>query len=167
MDRRFASMATGCGIQEFDVVNQKQELVTQAWEFWDRMIRSHVRITGERWIHSSPDYGCVVYKLPDWDLTATRSVKRITQWLGAETKVNCEWEGQVWLIEMPDLLLELRYPVRYMQLTPHDPYDVGRWIWLDGTDRSSSLCQSDWVGDVDAWLGMISYYQLTYDWNEP
>lgn len=142
---------------------------------WEHMWWHHVKITGERWILSSPAYNTAVYEIPDWQFRATRSVNMEIK-RGMVTKdgnIPCEVENRVWLLETPTCLMEITSPIRYRRLEPDQVYDVGRWIWMDyqayphtiwpaGSERD--FTSATIVGDVSSIMHMFSYYHLSYDW---
>lgn len=131
---------------------------------------SHIRITGERWIQGSPGYGIVVYEIPEWRMRATRRTvqEQMTVTFRQDKWHNCEVSFSEWYIEMPDLILEIRNPLKLKQ-----PQNLaGNWDMWMYLGQKYGISISDYahlvyayaVGDVDQFKEMITYYKIMFDW---
>ena len=148
------------------------QLVCELLQDWDHMLSLHIRVTGERWIHSSPDYETVVYAISDWQMSATRRHVRkqnMTVSIGQDTWHNCEVTFAEWCVQMPNLIMELKEPIKLKQ---HNalPGHLDRWIYLGvpygyPLQDYAHLMSGFAVGDVDQFKEMITYYKIMFDWN--
>lgn len=132
---------------------------------WKHMWHNHRRITNEIWIHGSPRYGVVNYHIPDWNFWATRHAqiveKPVLHEQGAEHGVMRTVEYEVWQMEMPYLLLEMRIPQRMKHM---DAMSNTSNFWIYLFPQYEEMNSLEHVGDLNEFESMLAYYKLTYDW---